>query len=87
MKLVVPTFQRFCTDRRIRVSQAGRTFGITIFQKVFHWPAPSIRAASSRESGICSMNCFIRYRPREEDTAGRISDQEVLISPSLDIVR
>jgi hypothetical protein len=38
-------------------------------------PAPSMRAASSREEGIVSENCFIRKTPNGQPAIGRITDQ------------
>ena len=46
-----------------RVSHAGFTLGITIPKKIRNSPAPSSLADSIRESGSCSINCFIRYSP------------------------
>ena len=69
-----PVLPHICWNWKIAsVSQAGFTLGITILQKICHSVAPSSLADSIRESGSCSINCFIRYRPIPKDHAGRIS--------------
>ena len=69
-----PVLPHICWNWKIAsVSQAGLTFGMTIFQKICHSLAPCTRADSISESGSCSMNCFIRYKPMPNDHAGRIS--------------
>ena len=73
---MLPEFHRPWNENTIKVNQPGFTIGITMLQKVRNSPLPSMRAASRTVSGtICSMNCFIRYRPMEEENAGRISAQ------------
>ena len=51
-----PAFQMLVKESTITVIHAGFTLGITILKKIFISLAPSILAASSRESGICSIN-------------------------------
>ena len=47
-----------------------------------------MRADSSSASGmLVSMNCFIKYSPREEAKAGRIRAEKVLIICSLVMMR
>ena len=46
----------------MRVAQAGVSMGNTSLKKIRNSPLPSMRAASSRELGIWSQNCFIRNR-------------------------
>ena len=52
---------------------AGADSGITIRQKIVHSRAPSTRAASSRSSGIASMNWRIRNTPSGPAAAGRMT--------------
>ncbi|MMZ70033.1 hypothetical protein D1872_329860 [compost metagenome] len=67
------------------MSQAGFTLGITMLQNIRYSLAPSILAASSSASGICSMNCFIRKSPSENASDGTIMEACVLIQPSQDM--
>ena len=62
-------------EKMMRVSQAGLTLGMTIVQKVRHSLEPSIFAASSKESGMPAMNCFIRYSPMGAPKAGTMMDR------------
>ena len=39
--------------------------------KVFTSPAPSMRAASSKEEGMPSENCFMRNTPKGQPTTGK----------------
>ena len=71
----------------ISVSQAGFTFGITILRHIKNSLPPSSRADSIRESGICSINCFIRYIPIGAANAGKITARYVLLIPSAEIIR
>ena len=78
---------RLCTESSSSVSHALLTLGITIFQKVYHCDAPSMRAASSSASGSCSMNCFIRYSPSEDANAGMMIAHGVSTHPSFAMTR
>ena len=73
---VLPVLPHICWNWKIAsVSHAGLTLGITIFQKMVHSLPPSSLADSIKESGSCSMNCFIRYRPIPNAQAGKTSAQ------------
>ena len=68
-------FQSACTEKIIRVIQAGFTLGMTIFVNTVHSLAPSIFAASISAEGRPSMNCFIRNRPMGDAKAGTMMAQ------------
>ncbi len=67
------SFQVPWNDRMVRVISAGRAIGSTTDQNVRNTPAPSIRAASSRLTGIDSKNCFMMKTPAASTSNGRIS--------------
>ena len=56
-----------------RVNTAGQMSGTTIRKYVPSSPAPSIRAASTSESGSPSMNWRIKKTPKASATAGMTS--------------
>ena len=49
---------------------AGLAIGSTIDQKVRKVPAPSMRAASSTDTGIDSKNCFMMNTPAASTSSG-----------------
>ncbi len=55
-----------------RVTRAGIAIGSTIVQKVRKTPAPSMRAASSTDTGIDSKNCFMMKMPAASIMIGTI---------------
>lgn len=55
--------------------------GNTSLNRIVGSFAPSMRAASMMEKGIVSMNCFIRNRPIDEPSDGRMIAQMVLSTP------
>ena len=57
------------------VSHAGFTLGMTMVKNIFHSLAPSILAASTRDMGSPSMNCFIRNSPMGAAKAGMMMAQ------------
>ena len=67
----------------------GEIIGSVTRKKVRNSLAPSILAASSRELGIFSENCFIRNTPKGHPTTGKITanmePQTLFNSPRLDI--
>ena len=68
---------------KVKIASApmpGLMMGSTISTKVRASPAPSMRAASSRDSGMVSENCFIRNTPKGQPTVGRMTAQRVLWS-------
>ena len=52
---------------------AGLDIGSTTDQKVRNVLAPSMRAASSIETGMFSKNCFMMKTPAASTSSGRIS--------------
>ncbi len=67
------SFQDAWKDRIVRVIRAGLDIGSTTDQKIRKVPAPSIRAASSTETGMLSKNCFMMNTPAASASSGRIS--------------
>ncbi len=59
-------------DRMVRVIRAGFAMGSTTDQKVRKMLAPSMRAASSIDTGTESKNCFMMKTPAASTTSGRI---------------
>ena len=56
----------------VRVMRAGLAIGSTTDQKVRKMLAPSMRAASSMETGTESKNCFMMNTPAASTMRGRI---------------
>ena len=66
------SFHEPWNDRIVSVIRAGRAIGSTTDQKVRKTLAPSIRAASSIETGTESKNCFMMKTPAASTISGRI---------------
>ena len=66
------SFQEPWKDRMVRVMSAGLAIGSTTDQKVRKMPAPSMRAASSIDTGTESKNCFMMKTPAASTISGRI---------------
>ena len=67
------SFHEPTVARIVNVITAGRAIGRTTWVNVLNRPAPSMAAASSISTGICSMNCFITKMPTASNISGRIS--------------
>ena len=65
--------------RRIERTDSDETeSGMMIVLRIFQLPAPSIFAASTSASGICSMFCFMKKIPKLEMIDGMTSPKYVL---------
>jgi hypothetical protein len=60
-------------DRIVMVISAGRAIGSTTDQKMRNVLAPSMRAASSTDTGIDSKNCFMMKTPAASTSSGTTS--------------